>query len=328
MSAARFKWDAHVCLPLSVDTDVSDLLAYRRAGVDFISLNIGMCMNPPAQISAVISHFAAAISTTEGLKLVDSTADLEPGVTGVAFDLEGGRPLQGRAEAVAEFHALGVRMMHLAYNRNNKVAGGCHDAPMALTALGHEVVAEANRIGVLLDLSHTGTQSSFDIIAASSAPVVFSHANASALYNHARNISDAQMRAVAETGGVVCPTGVGKFMGLDRAPTAQDMLPYIDHALATVGEEHVGLGSDMWFAQAGIDETPPPDPVTGQGFDPHYWWPEAFGYDHNGSAIGGGYLAPEQWSVLPDLLDTRFGPRIADKVLGENMRRVAAAVWC
>ena len=244
-----------------------DLLAYQRAGVDFISLNIGMCMNPLSQIEPVIDHFTAAIAATPGLRLVGSVDDLQPGVTGVAFDLEGARPLQGRAEAVATFHAQGVRMMHLAYNRNNDVAGGCHDAPMGLTALGHDVVAEANRVGVMLDLSHTGEASSFDIIAASTRPVVYSHANAAALHDHARNISDAQMRAVAATGGVVCPTGVGSSWGW-IAPTAQDMLPYIDHALATVGEEHVGLGSDMWFGQDGVDETPPPDPATGGGLRP------------------------------------------------------------
>ena len=76
----RFKWDAHVCLPISVDTDVRDLLAYQRAGVDFISLNIGMCMNPLSQIEPVIAHFTAAIAATPGLALVGSVDDLEPGV--------------------------------------------------------------------------------------------------------------------------------------------------------------------------------------------------------------------------------------------------------
>lgn len=319
----RLIWDAHVCLPLSPNTDVRDLLAYRAAGVGFLSLNIGMCMNPRVQIDPVIEHFTAAIAATPGLKLVRSVNDLDQdGVTGVAFDLEGARPLEGRAEAVTDFHRRGVRMMHLAYNRNNDVAGGCHDAPMGLTALGHDVVAEANRVGVMLDLSHTGEASSFDIIAASDQPVVYSHANPRALYDHARNISDAQMRAVAEGGGVVCPTGVAKFMGLSQAPKAADMLPLIDHVLAVVGEAHVGIGSDMWFGQEGVDETPP-----GAPFDPHYWWPEHFGYDHEGAELGGGYLAPEEWQVLPGLLDQRFGPRVADLILGENMRRVAQAVW-
>ena len=86
MADHRFKWDAHVCLPISVATDVRDLLAYQRAGVDFISLNIGMCMNPLSQINPVIDHFTAAIAATPGLKLVSTVDDLEPGVTGVAFD--------------------------------------------------------------------------------------------------------------------------------------------------------------------------------------------------------------------------------------------------
>lgn len=325
--AERLIWDAHVCLPLSVQTSVADLLAYREAGVGFLSLNIGMCMNPVGQIDPVIEHFRAAIAATEGLKLVSGLDDLEDGVTGVAFDLEGARPLLGRAEAVADFHRRGVRMMHLAYNRNNDVAGGCHDAPMGLTDLGRDVVAETNRVGVMIDLSHTGEASSFDIIAASSQPVVYSHANPRALHNHARNISDAQMRAVADSGGVVCPTGVAKFMGLDQSPSAADMMVLIDYTLNAVGEAAVGVGSDMWFGQDGVDETPPQS-LTGAPFDPHYWWPESFDYDHSGSALGGGYMEPQEWRVLPGLLDARYGERVADLILGQNMKRVAAQVWC
>lgn len=326
MAGGRLLWDAHVCLPLSVQTDVRDLLAYRAQGLGFLSLNIGMCMNPLSQIEPVMAHFRAAIDATDGLKLVSTLDDLEDGVTGVAFDLEGARPLGGRAEALADFHAAGLRMMHLAYNRNNEVAGGCHDAPQRLSPLGHDVVAEANRLGVMMDLSHTGEASSFDIIAASTKPVVYSHANPRALFDHARNISDAQMKAVADSGGVVCPTGVGKFMGLDRAPRAADMMPYIDYTLGLVGEDHVGLGSDMWFGQEGVDETPPATPELG-AFDKHYWWPESFGYDHSGAELGGGYFPPEDWGVLPGMLDAAYGPRVADKILGLNMRRVAAEVW-
>lgn len=323
----RLIWDAHVCLPISVDTDVADLLAYRAAGVGFLSLNIGMCMNPVEQIDPVIAHFTQAIEATDGLKLVASVDDLTPGVTGVAFDLEGARPLRGRAEAVADFHRRGVRMMHLAYNRNNDVAGGCHDAPMGLTALGRDVVAVANRVGVMLDLSHTGEASSFDIIEASDQPVVYSHANPRALFDHARNISDAQMRAVADGGGVVCPTGVAKFMGLSQPPSAADMMVLIDYTLRTVGEDHIGVGSDMWFGQDGVDETPPEN-ADGGTFDPHYWWPEGYGYDHSGGELGGGYMVPSAWLELPGLLDQRYGARVADLILGQNMKRVAAAVWC
>ena len=179
----------------------------------------------------------------------------------------------------------------------------------------------------MLDLSHTGEVSSFDIIAASSEPVVYSHANPRALYDHARNISDAQMRAVAECGGVVCPTGVAKFMGLDQPPSAADMMALIDYTLNVVGEAAVGVGSDMWFGQAGVDETPP-ETLTGVPFDPHYWWPERFGYDHSGAALGGGYMEPREWHVLPGLLDARYGERVADLILGQNMKRVAAQVWC
>ena len=116
-------------------------------------------------------------------------------------------------------------------------------------------------------------------------------------------------------------------MGLAQSPSAADMMVLIDYTLNAVGEAAVGVGSDMWFGQDGVDETPP-ESLTGAPFDPHYWWPESFDYDHSGTALGGGYMEPQEWRVLPGLLDKRYGERVADLILGQNMKRVAAQVWC
>ena len=76
---------------------------------------------------------------------------------------------------VALYRDLGVRQIHLAYNRNNSVADGCHDVERGLTALGRKIVAAVNEAGLLMDCSHTGRRCSLDIMAASTQPVIFSH---------------------------------------------------------------------------------------------------------------------------------------------------------
>ena len=78
---------------------------------------------------------------------------------------------------VTFFRDLGVRQIHLAYNRNNSVADGCHDVERGLTPLGRRIVAAINDAGVLMDCSHTGRRCSLDIMSVSTAPVVFSHSN-------------------------------------------------------------------------------------------------------------------------------------------------------
>ena len=84
----------------------------------------------------------------------------------VAFDLEGGMPLLGRSEMVQLFYDLGVRQIHLAYNRSNALGGGCYDDDVPLTPLGRRMVAAINAAGMLMDCSHTGHRTSLDIMAA------------------------------------------------------------------------------------------------------------------------------------------------------------------
>ena len=82
--------------------------------------------------------------------------------------------LEGDLDMLRLYRDLGVRQMHLAYNRDNAVGGGCHGADIGLTPWGRAVVAEINRLGILMDCSHTGYRTSMDVMALSSKPVVFS----------------------------------------------------------------------------------------------------------------------------------------------------------
>ena len=210
--------------------------------------------------------------------------------------------------------------MHLAYNRNNSVAGGCHDDVQGLTPLGHRIVAAINAAGVLMDCSHTGRQCSLDIMAASTAPVIFSHSNPLALVEHGRNVTDEQIRGIAATGGVVCVSGVSKFLGTDK-PDADDVARHAAYVADLVGVAHAGIGLDISFPQANLNDDPPGD------YDPTYWWPRSAGYDR--SAIARSTYPPiDSWQVLGDALQrTGMSAEEAALVLGGNMVRVAERVW-
>ena len=233
------RWDAHVCLPLHPQASFAPIAHLRDTGVHYVSINVGMDMNPLAQIMAVIAGFRATMAAQpQRFRLVEQLADIElaraAGQIAIGFDLEGALPLLEQPDMVALFASLGVRQMHLAYNRNNSVADGCHDVERGLTALGRRMVEAVNDAGVLMDCAHTERRSTLDIMACSRHPVIFSHANPLALAEHGRNITDEQIRACAATGGVVCISGVSRFLGTET-PTAQDIAGHVAYTAIDVG---------------------------------------------------------------------------------------------
>ena len=318
------RWEAHACLPLHPQADFAPIDRLHAAGVNYVSINIGMDMNPLSQVMSVIAGFRAHIAAhPERYVLATTTRDIEgaaaAGKLALGFDLEGAMPLMEQPEMVALYRNLGVRQMHLAYNRNNSVAGGCHDTEQGLTELGKQVVGAINAAGVLMDCSHTGRRCSLDIMATSSMPVIFSHSNPLALVEHERNVTDEQIRACAATGGVVCVSGVSIFLGT-RTPDADDVARHAAYVAGLVGVEHAGIGLDISFHQSELDDSPP------GAYDPGYWWPSSAGYNR---ALSKSTYAPiESWTVLGDALQrTGMTADEAALVMGGNMMRVAGQVW-
>lgn len=318
------RWDAHVCLPLHPQASFVPIDRLHAAGVDYVSINVGMDMNPVAQIMSVIAGYRATLAASpERYRLVGSAADIEAaraaGQMAIGFDLEGAIPLLDQPDMVALYANLGVRQIHFAYNRNNAVADGCHDVARGLTPLGRRMVEAVNTAGLLMDCAHTGRQCSLEIMAASTQPVVFSHANPLALVDHGRNISDAQIRACAATGGVVCVSGVSLFLGND-APTAQDVARHAAYVANLVGVAHVGIGLDIGFSEPALNDTPPGD------FHPTYWWPPSAGYTN--AIAGVRYTPVAAWQELDAALQaTGMTADDAAMVMGGNMLRVAQQVW-
>lgn len=318
-------WDAHACLPQHPQADFTPVNQLHAAGVNYVSINVGADMNPVSQVMSVIAGYRATIaSDPDRYVLVASVDDViqaaADGRMAIGFDLEGSMPLLDQPDMVALYGQLGVRQMHFAYNRNNSVADGCHDEPRGLTRLGHSMVHAVNEAGILMDCSHTGRRCSLDIMAASSHPVIFSHANPYALVQHGRNVTDEQIQACAATGGVVCVSGLSWFLGATAQPNADDVARHVAYIAELVGVAHVGIGLDICFPQDGLDDTPPGE------FDPSYWWPASGGYDR--SKPGPTFTPPSVWRQLSAALrKTGMSEREAEQVMGRNMMRVAQQVW-
>lgn len=316
---AALVWDAHACLPLLPNYDMSALERHRAAGASFVSVNVGMDFNPLGQCIRVIAGFRDWIAKHgEHYLQAETVADVRrakaEGKLAVAFDLEGSVMLEDDLAMLRLFRDLGVRQIHLAYNRNNSVAGGCHDVDRGLTELGRAVVREINALGLLMDCSHSGRATSLEIMELSTKPVVFSHANARALVEHRRNIDDAQILACARTDGVIGVNGIGLFLGGDVE--TESLVRHIDYLAGKVGTRHIGLGLDYSFVR-GHSDLPP-------GEAAETWWPKSHGYDLPSMDI----VPPER---LPDiteaLLRRNYKEDDVGAIIGGNFLRAAEATW-
>jgi len=168
--------------------------------------------------------------------------------------MEGGHAIENSLGALRAFHALGVRYMTLTHNGDLGWAdahGGAHPRG-GLTEFGREVVREMNRLGMLVDLSHTSPAVMNDALDVTEAPVIWSHAGARAMTEHTRNVPDQVLRRLPDNGGVVMVVFNPPFVSTRAEATLSDVADHVDHIAAVAGVDHVGIGSDY----DGIDRVP------------------------------------------------------------------------
>ncbi|WP_405097574.1 dipeptidase [Micromonospora sp. NBC_01412] len=167
---------------------------------------------------------------------------------GIIFGPQSADLIEDVIEMVGFFHSLGMRIMQLTYNTRNHIGDGCLEPGNAgLSLFGRDVIRAMNEYGVVVDLSHCGDQTTAEAIEASANPSIFSHANARAVYDHPRNRTDDQIRAIAEKGGVICLTPYSTFVRDRTGPAAplDALAAHLDHVVSLVGVEHVGLATDI-----------------------------------------------------------------------------------
>ena len=184
--------------------------------------------------------------------IVESAADLDSsehdGKVRILMGFQGAEPIGHNFHMLTVFHKLGVRIIQLTYNEANALGSGCLEPnDTGLTHLGVQCVRDMNRLGMLVDLTHVGEKTSLDAIAVSDVPVVFTHSSVRALRDNPRNLTDRQLDAVAESGGVVGLATFADFVGdtTKGQPTMEQFIDHIAYAVDRIGIDHVGIGTDI-----------------------------------------------------------------------------------
>jgi membrane dipeptidase len=183
------------------------------------------------------------------MKLILHREDLPaaptPDTVHFVLSFEGGKPLEGRLENLRNFYCLGLRAMQITWNLRNELADGVKEERTGggLTNFGEAVVREMERLGMVIDLAHISRAGWFDVLDVASGPVCCSHSNCKKIYHHFRTIDDEQIKALAQTGGVLGVNAIATMVA--KEPTLDKLVDHICHIADLVGIDHVGLGLDF-----------------------------------------------------------------------------------
>ena len=168
------------------------------------------------------------------------------GVTAVVLGFQNPSPLEDDLGLVEVWHRLGVRFCQLTYNNQSLLATGCYeDEDTGLTRAGREVVREMNRVGMVVDMSHSGERSTLEAIEFSKRPIAITHANPAWWHDALRNKSDAVLRALAQSGGMLGFSLYPHHLAGGTDCTLESLCATIAECAARYGIEHLGLGSDL-----------------------------------------------------------------------------------
>jgi membrane dipeptidase len=316
------------------DDALADL---RGSGVSCVCVTVGGVANAPSDSAFVqavssISHWESEIDRRpEVLARIRNVADIDAAqrrrVTGLCYAFQDGISFESDTGRLEIFHRLGVRMIQPTYNRRNLLGDGCLEPDNAgLSKTGLEAIERMNDLGIVIDLSHCGRKTAADAIRASKEPVVFSHTGCAALAGHPRNRTDAELRAVADTGGVA---GIYfmPYLRVGYQPTAADVIRHLEHAVDVAGEDHVSIGSDGGISPEVVDDAFRKRfaEITRSRVEAGIAAP---GETETGYLFASDLNTPRRLETLAGMLSERgwTDGRIA-KVLGLNLRRVFASVW-
>jgi membrane dipeptidase len=200
------------------------------------------------ELAGIRKHYASLGDVTQIIERADDFDKAEKaGKLGVVLGYQNVPGIGEDLRMLEAFYDLGVRCIQISHNKGGLYAGGCADEnDGGLTPLGRELIAELNRLSIVIDVSHTGDRSSVEAIQASTAPVCATHANAFAVCQNVRNKSDAVLDALKANGGVIglCYLTPLVRMGGEK-PTRADLIAHLKHIRDRIGIEHIGIGSDF-----------------------------------------------------------------------------------
>ena len=170
------------------------------------------------------------------------------GQKAIFLGIENGYAIGHDLSLIEDFRRMGVAYMTLCHNGDNDIcdsASRSNGEHGGLSAFGRDVVREMNRVGMMVDLSHAAESTFYDVLDVSQEPVICSHSSSRLLCDHPRNLTDDQLRAIAEVGGVAQATFYPGFLRTDGEATIKDAVRHILHMIDVAGVDHVGVGSDF-----------------------------------------------------------------------------------
>ena len=315
--------------------DARALADARSAGLSAVNITLGHVAGSGDAFCETVRDItgwnAFVAEHADTLRRVLSVSDIaeaaDAGQVGVIYGFQNTEMLGRELDRVRLFAKMGVRVIQLTYNGRNAVGDGATvPDDQGLTRFGAEVLERLQCEGVLVDLSHSSEKTCLDALALAQRPLAITHSACRAVADHPRNKSDAELRLLAERGGVVGLYFM-PYLRLAGQPMAADLIAHLEHAIDVCGEDHVGLGTDggttahddmTAYRRRLEDEVARRRALRigapGETADVATFLPDLCG--------------PTQFGRLADLLGARghCQSRI-EKILGANFRRLMAEAW-
>lgn len=313
-------WDNVWPLEPECGNTFDSLMLHSGAGFNVVSITVaGDRHNVSEAMLRTAAARRAILAAPDKFRLVESISDVSAakaeGKLGIVLHFEGTLCFEHNLDTIEAFYKLGIRHTLLAFNVANCVGGGCTDPIDAgLTKFGKRIIQEMQRVGMVLDLSHTGRKTCMDAMEIADRPCIFSHSNVFKVTPHCRNVDDQQIRACASTGGLIGISGSSEYLG-DRECTGETLFRHVDYIASLVGPDHVGLGLDIVNDAAAVTAYCKSRPDE---------WPFAAAPDWDGFRYA---PASRVVDLVEVMLRHGYETKAVEAVLGGNLVRVCGAVW-
>lgn len=318
------------------DPEATRLALYglNRAGVSAIVQPVGQVGDSPEHaLMFIAAHQRLCTVLSERYRQGVCAADIaeakRTGKTALIFSLTG-FPLTHTLAVPDDWfdwldvwYGMGVRLMHLSYNRRNAFADGCtEEANGGLSDLGRELVARLNATGIIVDAPHTGKASTLEAARLTTKPMMASHIGCEAIHSHPRCKSDEEIKAIAGTGGMVGIYAIPNMLGPNA--NLNTLFKHLQHVVKLVGEDHVGIGTDTNYCNDWPENLRLPGKVSGLANRAGGWKPQHQvnrSEDHRG-----GSLTWTNWPLyIVGLVQCGFSDEAIAKIVGGNLCRVLEA---
>ena len=311
--------------------------AWEASGVTCIIQNAGEEGNDIKRLLKRLSHFTYATDMMRDFvgKAVtpDDIFKAKKENRHALYFSGNGVPLPGEWVSVEEelryisvFFQLGIRMMHLTYNRRNVIGDGCAEKSNGgLSDFGRSVVKEMNRVGVIVDIAHSGWQTSLEAAQLSERPMVASHSTIASVNHHIRSKPDHVIRAIADTGGYIGICCIPRFLG--GTGDISSMMKHIDYVVKKFGSDHVAIGTDISYTSSFAAEESRKITASKQGGRTRWeaLWPDD---NFKESAQMVQSMSWTNWPLFTvGMVQMGYSDDVIQKILSGNSMRVAKAAF-